>query len=329
MQITVIGAGSMGTACILLLGGNSAHRLTLWTRREDHADQLRSQGSNEVYLPGHPLPTGLTVETSVKKACQGAELAVLAIPTVHLRKALEPVADQWPADLPVVSVAKGTEQGTFLRPSQIIQEVLGRRPVGALCGPSHAEELANGQPASLVSASEDEALAKLAQEAFNGDTMRVYTNTDLVGVELGGALKNVIAIAAGVCDGMNLGDNAKAALLTRGLVEMVRFGTRLGGQQTTFYGLAGIGDLITTCVSPFGRNLSVGRKLGQGKTLEEILASTTMVAEGVWTARAIWQQSQSMQIEMPITEQIYQVLFEKKSPQEAVKTLMDREPKPE
>jgi glycerol-3-phosphate dehydrogenase (NAD(P)+) len=228
--------------------------------------------------------------------------------------------------LPLVSATKGLEIETFQRPSEILLEVLGERPSAVLTGPSHAEEVARGLPASVVAASGDPELAGLVQRAFNSESFRVYTSDDPVGAELGGALKNVIAIAAGISDGLGLGDNAKAALMTRGMVELARYGVREGARPETFFGLAGMGDLIATCCSLHSRNRAVGEKIGRGTTLKQILDEMDMVAEGVWTTRALFgPESEARAVSLPIAEQVYAVLFEERDPREAVTALMQRE----
>ena len=328
MKLAILGAGAMGTACSIIVADKPELELVLWTHDASHAEQMQREHENRLFFPGYPLGDRVQVTADIAAAVEGAQLLLIAIPTVYLRVALEPLADAIPAGVPIASVAKGLEQQTFLRPSEIIRDKLGDHSLAALCGPS-PDEKARGKPASVVAASSDADLAVLVQETFSTERFRIYTNEDLLGVELAGALKNVVAIAAGICDGLELGDNAKSALLTRGLVEMVRFGTALGGQRETFYGLAGIGDLITTCVSPFGRNRAVGEKLGRGQTLDQILAATNAVAEGVWTARAVRDKARPLGIEMPITEEICQVLFEQKPPVDAVRDLMTRSMKSE
>jgi glycerol-3-phosphate dehydrogenase (NAD(P)+) len=226
-------------------------------------------------------------------------------------------------------VVKGIEFGTFARPSQIIVDTLGARSVAILSGPSHAEELARGLPASVVVAGNELALCHQVRDLFNRGMFRVYTNPDALGVELAGALKNILGIAAGICEGLGFGDNAKAALLTRGLVEMSRFACGLGASPATFWGLAGVGDVITTCYSPYGRNRALGLKLGQGKTLSEAQAGLCDVVEGVYTTRSVYEQARARSVEMPITEEVHRVLFESKSPQAAVSDLMLRLPKVE
>ncbi len=318
----------MGTACAVLLAGKG-HEVTLWCRRTEHAMELARARENRDYLPGVRIPDRVHVTARVADLAH-PDVYVIAIPCVHLRAGLAPVQDVVGAcPAPTVSVIKGIEQGTFRRPTEIIEEMLGNRPLAVLSGPSHAEEFSRSLPTTVVLACRDAALGKSLQQEFSTPRFRVYWNEDLVGVELAGALKNIIGIAAGVCDGLGFGDNAKASLLTRGLVEITRFGVAFGGQRETFWGLAGLGDLITTCVSPFGRNRSVGEALGRGESLEKILDRMKAVPEGVWTCRAVRDLARQHAIEMPITDQVYQVLYEGKPPLRAVDELMTRELKPE
>lgn len=329
MKLAVLGTGAMGTACAVILAQRTDLEVHLWARREEHARQMNLLRVNHPYLPEVPLPNALRITADEAEALSGADAVFAATPVVHLRSCLGPLAPWVPAGAPVVSVAKGLERETFLRPSQIIQEMWGPRPVVALGGPSHAEELVRGQPTLMVAASDDVETAIRVQEWMSRERLRVYTNDDLVGAELAGALKNVIAIAAGCCDGLSLGDNAKSALVTRGLVELIRYCTYFGGRRETLYGLAGVGDLFTTCVSPFGRNRAVGLQLGQGKSLKEILAATSTVAEGVWTAKAIRDQAEGLGVEMPICCEVYRVLYEGKPVPDAVRDLMLRAPRGE
>jgi glycerol-3-phosphate dehydrogenase (NAD(P)+) len=245
---------------------------------------------------------------------------------VYLRETLGRNTGAIKTEQPVVSLSKGLENLTFLRPTEIIQQVLGSTRTAVLSGPSHAEEVSRGLPTTVVVASADLELARWIQERFNTDRFRVYTNADVAGVELAGALKNVIGIAAGISDGLGFGDNAKAALLTRGVVEMARFGVALGAREQTFFGLAGMGDLITTCVSRHGRNRHVGERLAKGEKLPQILATMNMVAEGIYTTRSVHDRASRLGIEMPITTEIYRVLYEDKDPLTAVRDLMLREP---
>ena len=328
-KVTLLGGGAMATACSVLMAEHAGRNVSLWTRRPEHAEEMRRTRENARLLPGVAIPQSVHITADAREAVDGAAFLVAAIPSKFLRDALTILRPQIPAGVPVISVIKGIENDTFMRPSEIITDVLGPRPVVALGGPSHAEEFARRLPASVVAAASDIALATDMQELFTTDRFRVYTNTDIVGVELAGALKNVIGIAAGICDGLQFGDNAKASLLTRGIVEITRFGRAFGAERSTFHGLAGMGDLITTCVSPHGRNRAVGIRLGKGETLDQILTSMASVAEGVTTTKSVYDLARQKQIDMPITKEIYRVLFEGKSPFAATDTLMGRPPKEE
>lgn len=328
-KITVLGSGAMATACSILLAEHAGQNVALWARDADHAREILTNRENKRLLPGVRIPESIEVTADIDAALRNSEMLVISIPTKFLRQTLNQISDKLKADRPVVSVMKGLENETFMRPSQIIADVLGSRAVVALCGPSHAEEISRRLPASVVAASGDLALARTVQAMFSTDRFRVYTNSDVIGVELAGALKNVIAIAAGICDGQGYGDNAKSALMTRGLVEMMRFGTALGAEASTFYGLAGMGDLITTCISPYGRNRRVGERLGKGEKLQTIVETLEGVAEGVTTTQSVYELAEEKGIELPITTEVYRVLFEGKSPSEATTTLMLRPPKGE
>jgi glycerol-3-phosphate dehydrogenase (NAD(P)+) len=328
-KIAILGSGAMGTACAVLLAGHAGQTVALWSRTAAHAQELARDRENRRLLPGVAIPTEVEVTHAAERATQQAELLVVAIPTKYLRETLGPLATHVPSGVPAVSVAKGLEIGTLMRPSEIIVDVLGPRDVVALGGPSHAEEIARQMPASVVAACENAELARRVQSLFNTDRFRVYTNADVVGVELAGAIKNVIAIAAGICDGLGFGDNAKSALVTRSLVEMTRFGTAFGARAATFSGLAGIGDLMTTCFSHYSRNRHVGERLGKGETLARIVAEVNGVAEGVTTTRGLFELAGKRGIEMPITAEVYAVLFEGKSPVEATSALMLRPPREE
>jgi glycerol-3-phosphate dehydrogenase (NAD(P)+) len=267
--------------------------------------------------------------TDIAHATAGADLWVAAVPTVYLRETLTRVRPLVRPEPPVLSLAKGLENDTFLRPTEIVTEILGVGRTAVLSGPSHAEEVSRGLPTSVVAASRDPELARWVQMHFSTDRFRVYTNPDPVGVELAGALKNVIGVAAGISDGLGFGDNAKSALMARGLVEMTRFGVALGSDARTFAGLAGLGDLITTCVSRHGRNRAFGERVGRGERPADILASMAMVAEGVFTARSVHERAARMGVDMPITAEVYRVLYEGKDPRTAVSDLMLRSPKGE
>ncbi len=319
----------MATACAVLLAEHPGQSVTIWARNPDYARDIDAHRENRRLLAGIKLPEQIRVTADIEEAVNGADTLVVAIPTEFLRESLTNIAPTLKQNRPVISVVKGIENETFLRPSQIIEEVLGSRAVVALCGPSHAEEIGRRLPASVVAASGDIGLARRVQEMFTTDRFRVYTNPDLIGVELAGALKNIIAIAAGICDGLDYGDNAKSALMTRGIVEMTRFGTSLGAESATFWGLAGIGDLITTCISPYGRNRMVGERLGGGESLTTIRESMDAVAEGVNTTRSVQNMADQRGVEMPITWEVHQVLFDGKSPEQATESLMLRPPRDE
>lgn len=322
--IAVMGGGAMGTACAVILAGSSRHDVRLWVRNPTFADHIRETRENSRLLPGVRLPKNIHVSADAPSVLKGATIALICIPTRGIRSASELMADALPPAALLVSAAKGIEVETLIRPSEILQEMLGNRPVVALGGPCHAEELARYQPTSVVAGCGDVSQAERVRDAFSGESFRVYSNPDLAGVELGGALKNVIAIAAGICDGLSLGDNAKAALITRGLAEMIRFCRLMSVSPETLYGLAGIGDLIATCDSRHSRNRHVGELLGQGQSLEEIEQSMHAVAEGVLTARSVHSLAQRHQIEMPIAEEVCNVLFNGRSPSDATADLMQR-----
>jgi glycerol-3-phosphate dehydrogenase (NAD(P)+) len=328
-RFAILGAGAWGTATALVLAQNPDHRVALWSARLENATELHLRRENVRLLPGVPIPDSIVLTADPGIALDGVDLIVSAIPTVHLRSTLSAIASRLPRDIPILSLSKGIEIHTFLRPTEILRELLGPRALAVLSGPSHAEEVARGLPTTLVAASEDLGLARWVQTAFCTDRFRVYTNLDLIGVELAGALKNVIGIAAGISDGLGFGDNAKSSLLTRGLTEMARFGVSLGAEAQTFWGLAGMGDLITTCISKHGRNRSFGIRLAQGESLAQIQASTGMVAEGVFTAYSVRERATQMGVSMPISSEVFRVLYEGKDPRTAVVDLMLREPRSE
>jgi glycerol-3-phosphate dehydrogenase (NAD(P)+) len=323
-RFAVLGSGAWGTAIAMILAQNPLHRVTLWSARPENA-QWHVQRENRRLLPGVAIPESVTLTTDIREAADAADLFIAATPTVHLRRTLANIREALPAGTPLLSLAKGLETHTFRRPTEIALEVLGLRPVAVLSGPSHAEEVARGLPTTLVAASDDSSLARWIQQCFSTERFRVYTNSDLVGVELAGAIKNVIGIAAGINDGLGLGDNCKSALVTRGLAEMARLGVALGAESQTFWGLAGMGDLITTCTSRHGRNRAVGERLGKGEKLADIQASTATVAEGVFTARSVFEKSQQMGVATPICAEVFRVLYEQKNPRNAVNDLMLRE----
>jgi len=331
--IVLIGDGAMPTICAQLLSGKGL-TLRLYSAFAANAAELDRARENRRYLPGVPLPGELEITADPARAFRAASLAVAAVPTQFTRRWWETLRPHCPDGLPVCSAAKGIENGTLLRPTQIIADVLtgspgGRWPMAALSGPCIAREIAARQPATAVAASGDPQLAHAIQDLFTCSYFRVYTNPDVIGVELAGAIKNVIAIAAGILDGLAVGDNAKAALLTRGLAEITRLGVELGGRRETFAGLAGLGDLVTTCISPHGRNRSFGEAVGKGEPAEAVLARTASVVEGVATTRSVMALAAAHKVDMPITAAVHAVLFEGKAPAAAVSDLMARPSKRE
>jgi glycerol-3-phosphate dehydrogenase (NAD(P)+) len=328
-HVAILGDGAMATVCSILLS-SGGHTVTLWGAFEEGIEALLQDRENRRFLPGVRLPAGVRLTANEAECFDGASLILCAVPTQYIRGVCERLRQYAPADVPAVSVAKGIETTTLLRPTQIINAALGgSRGVCALSGPNIAGELARYLPATAVAACEDEGLARRVQEVFSTQWLRIYTNSDVIGVELAGATKNVIAIAAGILDGLGAGNNAKAALVTRGLVEITRLGVAMGASEATFQGLAGVGDLITTCVSPEGRNRTVGEQLGKGRKLAEILEKMPSVAEGVPTTQAVLELAQRHRVEMPITQAVHAVLFEGRDVIAALSDLMSRDPKAE
>ena len=323
MRIQVVGSGSWGLALARLLALNE-HEVSVWCREEDNPGELRETRESPIFLPGIKIPDSIDIVTEIDST---VEIAVLAVPSHVMRMVVG--NNPFSPETIRVSVAKGIENETLLRMDEVIHEVSGPCPVVVLSGPSHAEEVARGLPASVCAAGIDSAACDKVQEAFQCSYFRVYTTPDVIGVELGGSLKNVIAIAAGVSDGFELGDNAKSALVTRGLAEMSRLGVAMGADAQTFAGLSGMGDLITTCLRKHSRNRAVGERLASGMSVEQALAASPMVAEGVRTTRSAYALSEKYGIDMPITHQVYRVLFENADPKEAVTQLMTRDAKPE
>jgi glycerol-3-phosphate dehydrogenase (NAD(P)+) len=325
-QAVVIGDGGWGTALALILVRNGLV-VRMWCHDPQQAQTLTRERENKRYLPGVALPEGISFHADPHEACTGADLAVSVVPTQFLRGVAGLFEEALSGQVPIVSATKGLEIESFLTPTAILRQCIGERAMCVLTGPTHAEEVARGLPASVIAASRDEELARRVQAAFGCDSLRVYTHGDPRGAELAGALKNVIAIAAGICDGLGLGDNAKAALIARGMVEMARFGSTRGAQATTFFGLAGMGDLMTTCYSRHSRNRSVGERIGRGETLQQVLSGMQMVAEGVWTTKALFgPESEDSSVSMPIAQAVHAILFEDLPPRAAVLRLMQREP---
>ena len=329
-RVAVIGAGSWGTAVAGLVATNAP--TVLWAREPDLATQINTKHENPKYLPGISLPADLVATSDLGEACLGADVVVMGVPSHGFRDVLAAAADAIGPHVPVVSLSKGVEQGTLRRMTEVVAEVLqahdpGR--IGVLTGPNLAREVAEAQPTASVVAMRDDAVAAQLQQLFMTRTFRVYTNPDVVGCEIAGALKNVIAIAAGIAAGLGYGDNTKAALITRGLAELARLGIALGGEPLTFSGLAGMGDLVATCISDKSRNRTVGVQLGQGRTLDEIVADMHMVAEGVKTTAAVLELAQGVGVDMPITALVGAVLYEGRKASDIVPELMLREAKPE
>ncbi|MCY2930912.1 MAG: NAD(P)-dependent glycerol-3-phosphate dehydrogenase [Planctomycetota bacterium] len=323
-RVAVIGDGAMGTICAIMLAENG-HRVRFWSAFPEAAEALAAARENRRFLPGVKLPDSIEVTGRDEEAMAGASLAISAVPTQFMRSVWTRLGKQCPADLPICSVTKGIENHTLLCPSGILQDVLGPAPdrIAVLSGPSIAPEIACRQPATVAVAG-PAGLARRVQRLISRPYFRVYTNPDMIGVEIAGATKNVIAIAAGMLDGLGFGSNAKAALLTRGLAEITRLGRRLHARAATFAGLAGVGDLVTTCISPVGRNRSFGEALGRGSTVAQALGATDSVVEGVATTASVIALAHREQIEMPITEAVAAVLGGRLSPTQAVEELMRR-----
>jgi glycerol-3-phosphate dehydrogenase (NAD(P)+) len=330
MKVAVLGAGSWGTTLGILLHENE-HEVSLWEFDPEQAAKLERDRVNEKFLPGVRIPMDLAIHSSLGDSLQGAELILFVVPSHVIRDVAKRAAGAVTGDTLVVSAVKGLEEKTMKRMSEVLDEELpvARSKIFSLSGPSHAEEVSRRMPTSVVVAGKENAAVERVQHAFIRPYFRVYASEDLIGVEIGVALKNIIAIAAGVCDGLGYGDNTKAALLTRGLVEIRRLGCALGARRETFAGLSGIGDLIATCLSRHSRNRYVGEKIGRGETLEEILEHMVMVAEGVRTTRAAIDLGRKTGIELPIIESTFGILFEGKDPREAINDLMSRPPQRE
>ena len=327
MKITLLGAGAWGTALAIAFAGK--HEVTLWSREEDVAADLRSTRENHRFFPGYRLPESVAVATDFSAAVSAAEWLVIATPIAGLRPTVEQLKALG-SQRPVLWVCKGFEAGTGKLPHQVVGEVLGQEAVfGALSGPSFAEEVAAGQPTAVALAANDPAFAREAARQLHTKRLRIYANDDLVGVEVGGAVKNVLAIASGTCDGLGLGLNSRAALMTRGLAEIARLGQALGAQRDTFMGLAGMGDLILTCTGDLSRNRRVGLALAENKSLPQILEELGHVAEGVYTAREVDRLARTLQVDMPISAAVAAVLDGRLTAAQAVEQLMARDPREE
>lgn len=330
MNITVLGAGSWGIALTRLLALNG-HALTVWSIDPEEIAMLNEYCEHKTKLPGVILPGSVTFTTDMEKAVSGAEMLVMAVPSPFIRSTSEALKPYYDKDSQmVVSVSKGIEDSTLMRLSEVIEDEIPGARVVALSGPSHAEEVGKSMPTTVVAAAKEYELAKTVQDAFmNEDFFRVYTSPDIVGVELGGALKNVIALAAGIADGLGCGDNTKAALITRGIVEIKALGEKMGGQAETFSGLSGIGDLIVTCASIHSRNRKAGYLIGQGKTYTEAMDEVKMVVEGVYSAKAALSLAKKYAVSMPIVEMVNKILFEDFPANKALTMLLNRDKKDE
>lgn len=325
-KIGVIGAGSWGTAIASLL--SKQHEISLWVFDPEQAKDMELYRENRQFLPGVSLGETICFTTQIEKAMEGAELLITAVPSHTMRETAKKMKPYYQGQI-ILNISKGLEEGSLMRLSQVLLDVIPEANVAIMSGPSHAEEVGKGIPTTNVVSCSDMSQAKKIQDLVMTPEFRVYTNTDMIGVELGGSLKNVIALCAGILDGLGLGDNTKAALMTRGLAEITRLGCAMGADPHTFAGLSGIGDLIVTCTSMHSRNRRAGILIGQGHALEETLAQVGMVVEGVKTAAAANDLAKQYDVEMPICRQAYEVLFEGKSPKEAIYDLMVREKKTE
>jgi glycerol-3-phosphate dehydrogenase (NAD(P)+) len=334
-EIAIIGAGAWGTALAIVAGRNGNHRVRLWAHEKEVRASVEDRHVNDLFLPGQTIPTSVHVTNDLAEALQGAEIVISVMPSNHCRRLFQNMQPFVHPEMLFVSATKGLEDGSLARMTEVIAQVLCEKKkfparIGAMSGPSFAKEVARGDPTAITIASQDPELAQAVQQTLSDPRFRLYTNQDVIGVELGGSLKNVIAIAAGVCDGLGLGHNSVAALITRGLAEMTRLVVACGGKRETMSGLAGLGDLVLTCTGGLSRNRSVGVELGQGRQLPDIIAGMHgMVAEGVLTTSAAVGLAKSRGVEMPITEKMHAILHDGKSPREAIHDLMTRSAKSE
>lgn len=328
MNITVAGGGSWGTAMARLIS-NKGHKVSFYIRNIEVCKDIEQNKENSKYLPGAKFEKTISIYNNFKDSVKDAEIIVLAVPTSAIRSLLISLKNFIDKDVIIVNLSKGIEVDTLDRISQVCKEILPENPFVALSGPSHAEEVGFDIPTTVVAASLDSHYANIIQEEFSTDTFRIYTNTDLIGVEIGGALKNIIALAAGISDGLGFGDNTKAALMTRGMYEMSKMGLALGANPHTFNGLTGMGDLIVTCTSMHSRNRRAGILIGQGKSIDQAIKEVGQVVEGIKTTKSCYELAKKYQIEMPISQSLYQVLYNNKDPKEAVNILMTRKKKEE
>lgn len=325
-KVSVIGAGSWGTALAILLEKNG-HQVTLWSHREEEAKELAKSREHKSKLPGVEIPEGIEIIGNLESALREKDVIVFAVPSVAVRSTAKKVAPYVKEGQLIVNAAKGIEETTLMTLTDIIEEEIPGAKGCVLSGPSHAEEVSRGLPTTCVVGAKDKETAEFLQNIFMSPVFRVYISPDILGIELGGALKNVIALAAGTADGLGYGDNTKAALITRGITEIARLGIAMGAKADTFYGLSGIGDLIVTCASKHSRNRKAGYLMGQGRNMQQAMDEVNMVVEGVYSAKAGLALSQKYKVEMPIIEQVNKVLFEGKAPADAVRELMVRDKK--
>lgn len=321
-KLFILGSGGFGTS-LAVMGEGCGHQVSLWSAFPEELEAIRRDGENKKLLPGVPVPEEISLTDTLEGAAQ-AELCIMAVPSFAVRQSARRLAEFLPPQVPVVNVAKGMESGTFKRLTEVLQEELPQNPAVALSGPSHAEEVARGCPTTVVAASRSRSAAERAQDLLMNPTLRIYVSDDVAGVELGGALKNVIALCAGIADGLSLGDNAKAALMTRGITEIARLGLSLGAKNETFAGLSGVGDLIVTCTSAHSRNRRAGILIGQGVPAAEAVERIGMTVEGYHCAKTAYEMSRRAGVEMPIVAEAYQVLYEGKAPRQAIRDLMGR-----
>ena len=327
-KVTVLGAGSWGTALAMVLSKNSEN-VVLWTKSEEQCDELNNKKTNEKYLKGISIPKNISGETNIENAVKDAELIVLGVPSQAIRSVCSQIKNYVKEGQILVNVAKGLEKQTGLRMSEVVLSELDNVQYAVLSGPSHAEEVALGLPTTIVVSSESEEVTSFVQDAFMTDVFRVYTNTDVIGVELGGTLKNIIAFGCGVTDGLGYGDNTKSALITRGLQEVKSIGVALGAKEDTFNGLSGVGDLIVTCTSKHSRNRQAGYLVGQGYSVDEAVEEVEMVVEGIVATEAVYKKTRGLNMEFPILESLYSIVFEGENPENALVKLMKRDKKSE
>jgi glycerol-3-phosphate dehydrogenase (NAD(P)+) len=326
-KITFLGGGSFGTALAMLIS-NKGYEVAVWDREQVVVEEINNNRTNDKYLKNITIPKGVTAYGNIDEAIKGADIVVIAVPSHVVRKVCKQAKEYITKDMILVSIAKGLEEDSFKRMSEVIEDEL-QTEVVVLSGPSHAEEVAQSIPTTIVASSKNMKRAEKIQDVFMSSTLRVYTNDDLIGVEIGGSVKNIIAVATGICDGLGYGDNAKAAIMTRGMKEISRIGLALGGKERTFYGLTGMGDLIVTCTSMHSRNRKAGMLIGQGEKAEDAVKSVGMVVEGVIACRAFYNFKNKMNIVMPITDILYKILYEGKDIRQCAGELMERDKKPE